>query len=269
MRGKPRCVKLGARMALPATGLWPKLAGKAARKQDSMPRDETPTYAVLIDAENMPASLADPLFRAVGLLGDAPVRRIYGDFSSGHLRSWLPVIPRYAIDPRQTPFSGGGKNATDIALVIDAMDLLHSGRFDGFCIVSSDSDFTRLATRIREEGLEVYGFGQAKTTEAFRQACKLFCQVETDTALTAPTPPSVAVPLIRRVADSSGDREGWVSLSQLGSELRRLAPGFTLRSFGSSKLSDLIEATGQFELDRAGGRFRKRLRLAAANATHA
>lgn len=227
-----------------------------------MARGDRPTYAVLIDAENMPASIAEPVFCAVGL-GDAPLRRVYGDFSSGHLKPWLPVITRYAIDPRQTPFSGGAKNAADIALVIDAMDLLHSGRFDGFCLVSSDGDFTRRATRIREQGLEVHGFGRAQASEAFRHACKHFCQVEAGRA----APPGISVPLIRSIADSSGNRDGWASLSHLGKELRRLTPGFSSRSFGNSKLSDLVEATGQFELDRAGGRFRRRLRLAAASAT--
>lgn len=233
-----------------------------------MSRATRPAYAVLIDAENMPASLVDPLFRAVDQLGNAPLRRIYGDFSSGRLKPWLPAIPRHAIDPRQTALSGG-KNAADIALVIDAMDLLHSGRFDGFWIVSSDGDFTRLATRIREQGLKVYGFGRANTTEGFRRACKFFCQVDSDLGPAVPIPPSDAVPLIRQVADLSADPDGWVPLSQLGVELRRMAPDFALRHFGSIKLSDLIEATGQFELDGLRRRFRKRLRLAATSETMA
>ena len=110
--------------------------------------------------------------------GEASVRRIYGDFSSSRLKSWTEVLQKHAIDPYQQFAYTSGKNASDIALVIDAMDLLHSGRFDGFCLVSSDSDFTRLASRLREEGADVYGFGAQKTPESFRQACRRFIYTE-------------------------------------------------------------------------------------------
>lgn len=126
-----------------------------------MPTAARPHFAVLIDAENISAALADPLFKAIDLLGTAPLRRAYGDFASCRLKSWHEAILRHAIDPRQTTIAGA-KNAADICLAIDAMDLmLGGGRLDGFCIVSSDSDFTRLATRIREQGLEIHGFGRA------------------------------------------------------------------------------------------------------------
>jgi uncharacterized LabA/DUF88 family protein len=116
-------------------------------------------FAVLIDADNTSSRIVDGLFEEIARFGEASVRRIYGDFSSSRLKSWTEVLQKHAIDPYQQFAYTSGKNASDIALVIDAMDLLHSGRFDGFCLVSSDSDFTRLASRLREEGADVYGFG--------------------------------------------------------------------------------------------------------------
>src|SRR6476646_11833020 len=127
-----------------------------------------PRLAVLIDADNTSPRIAAGLFEEIAKFGEASVRRIYGDFSSPRLRSWADILQKYAIDPYQQFAYTTGKNASDIALVIDAMDLLHSGRFDGFCLVSSDSDFTRLASRLREEGADVYGFGARTTPESFR-----------------------------------------------------------------------------------------------------
>src|SRR6201997_2543390 len=137
-----------------------------------------PRLAVLIDADNTSPRIAAGLFEEIATLGEASVRRIYGDFSSPRLKPWAEILQRYAIDPYQQFAYTSGKNASDIALVIDAMDLLHTGRFDGFCLVSSDSDFTRLASRLREEGADVYGFGAHKTPEAFRQACRRFIYTE-------------------------------------------------------------------------------------------
>ena len=133
-----------------------------------------PRFAVLIDAENTSPQIASGLFEEVAKFGEASVRRIYGDFSNQRLKSWTEILQKYAIDPYQQFAYTTGKNASDITLVIDAMDLLHSGRFDGFCLVSSDSDFTRLAARIREHGVDVFGFGEQKTPESFRQACRRF-----------------------------------------------------------------------------------------------
>jgi len=130
--------------------------------------------AVLIDADNASARIADGLFGEIAKIGEASVRRIYGDFSGARLKSWADIISTHAIVPQQNFANTVGKNASDIALVIDAMDLLHSERFDGFCLVSSDSDFTRLAARIREQGTDVFGFGEQKTPESFRQACHRF-----------------------------------------------------------------------------------------------
>src|ERR1700748_447008 len=137
-----------------------------------------PRLAVLIDADTASAPSAPALFEELAKIGEASVRRIYGDFSGTRLKSWADVLSTYAIMPHQNFAYTAGKNASDIALVIDAMDLLHSGRFDGFCLVSSDSDFTRLAARIREEGVDVYGFGEQKTPESFRQACRRFVYTE-------------------------------------------------------------------------------------------
>src|SRR3982750_5041479 len=143
-----------------------------------------PRLAVLIDAANPSARIATGLFEEIAKIGEASVRRIYGDFSGQQLSGWAKVLQTHAIMPQHTVAAVAGKNASDIALVIDAMDLLHSGRFDGFCLVSSDSDFTRLAARIREQGVDVFGFGEHKTPESFRQACRRF--VYTENLLAAP-----------------------------------------------------------------------------------
>ena len=138
----------------------------------------SPRLAVLIDADNASAKIADGLFEEIAKIGEASVRRIYGDFSSARSRGWADILSKHAIIPQQQFAYTAGKNASDITLVIDAMDLLHSGRFDGFCLVSSDSDFTRLAARIREQGIDVFGFGEQKTPESFRQACRRFVYTE-------------------------------------------------------------------------------------------
>ena len=138
----------------------------------------SPRLAVLIDADNASAKIADGLFEEIAKIGEASVRRIYGDFSNARSKGWADTLSKHAIIPQQQFAYTTGKNASDITLVIDAMDLLHSGRFDGFCLVSSDSDFTRLAARIREHGVDVFGFGEQKTPESFRQACRRFVYTE-------------------------------------------------------------------------------------------
>src|SRR3954465_14233557 len=182
-----------------------------------------PRFAVLIDADNTSPQIASGLFEEVAKFGEASVRRIYGDFSSPQLRSWADILQKHAIDPYQQFAYTKGKNASDIALVIDAMDLLHSGRFDGFFLVSSDSDFTRLASRMREQGADVYGFGAQKTPESFRQACRRFIYTENlvpaATTSTAETPPvaassrnpAAAIPILERVIAQLGSEEGWVN----------------------------------------------------------
>ncbi len=183
------------------------------------------------------------------------MRRIYGDFAAPTMKGWAEVLPRHAIVPQQNFAYTTGKNSADIALVIDAMDLLHSGRFDGFCLVSSDSDFTRLAARVREQGLDAYGFGQRKTPEAFRQACKRFFFTENllpeppAGAAAAPAPPkdnpADAVPLIRTAMAELEDDDGWTTLGALGNQLQKIAPDFDARTYGASKLSALIERLGE------------------------
>lgn len=227
-----------------------------------------PRLAVLIDADNASARIAGKLFEEIAKIGEASVRRIYGDFSTGRLKSWADILQTHAIMPQQNFAYTTGKNASDIALVIDAMDLLHSGRFDGFCLVSSDSDFTRLAARIREQGFDVYGFGEQKTPAAFRQACKRFIYTEnlTPEASAAAEPdkpdqrsqsvgqqPSMAVPRLRNAIAQLADDDGWVMLSAVGTRLATLYPDFDSRSYGSAKLRDLIERTNMFELKQGNG----------------
>ena len=222
--------------------------------------DRSQKLAVLIDADNTSPKIADALFDEVARIGEASLRRIYGDFSKGQLAGWEKVLARHAILAQQQFAYTTGKNSTDITLVIDAMDLLHSGRFDGFCLVSSDSDFTRLAARIREQGVDVYGIGQQKTPESFRQACTRFIFTEnlgSDDAADAKaalSPISEAAALLEKAMEQmEEDAEGWFHLGALGQRLNNLSPEFDTRTYGHPKLSDLVEATGRFGLDRTKG----------------
>lgn len=240
-----------------------------------------PRLAVLIDAENASARIAEALFTEIATLGEASARRIYGDFASAQLAGWTRVLARFAIQPQQNFANTKGKNSGDIALVIDGMDLLHSGRFDGFCLVSSDADFTRLASRIREEGVDVYGFGERKTPESFRQACTRFIYTENlsspanpveeqasggrkpaagatprpvEAATPGKRPPSEAARLIATViADMDEDGDGWVAAGGIANRLRNAYPDFDQRTYGHAKLSDLIRATGRFDIETGSG----------------
>jgi hypothetical protein len=222
-----------------------------------------PRLAVLIDADNASARIAAGLFEEIAKIGEASVRRIYGDFSGTRLRAWAEILSTHAIMPHQNFAYTSGKNASDIALAIDAMDLLHSGRFDGFCLVSSDSDFTRLAARIREQGVDVYGFGEQKTPESFRQACRRFVYTE-NLLPEAPKPdqteqpgaklgkalepPSAATPLLRKAIAQLDDEDGWVPLALVGRRLADLASDFDPRTYGHAKLGDLVKKSGAFEV---------------------
>jgi uncharacterized LabA/DUF88 family protein len=231
-----------------------------------MPDTRSPRLAVLIDADNASARIADGLFEEIAKIGEASVRRIYGDFSNSRSKAWADVLAKHAIIPQQQFAYTAGKNASDITLVIDAMDLLHSGRFDGFCLVSSDSDFTRLAARIREQGIDVFGFGEQKTPESFRQACRRFvytenllpeaaANVEDAGAKAAPLQsPADAVPFLLRVLEQMDTEDGWVPLGAVGNQLANLASDFDPRTFGFRKLSDLVRQTEAFELDHPEGR---------------
>jgi NYN domain/OST-HTH/LOTUS domain len=221
-----------------------------------------PRLAVLIDADNASARIATRLFEEIAKIGEASVRRIYGDFSGTRLKSWADVLSTHALRAQQNFAYTSGKNASDIALVIDAMDLLHTGRFDGFCLVSSDSDFTGLAARIREHGIDVYGFGEQKTPESFRQACRRFIYAENllPEAPTSDEPeradlrpaatkkaPKAALPLLRKAVMQLEDDGGWVPLGRVGQRLAELATDFDPRSYGQAKLSDLVKVVDVFE----------------------
>lgn len=229
--------------------------------------------AVLIDADNAQAAVINELLAEVALFGIATVKRIYGDFTSPASSQWKKVLNHLAIKPVQQFAYTSGKNATDGTMIIDAMDLLYTRRFDGFCIVSSDSDFTGLALRIREEGLMVFGFGEQKTPEAFRNACHKFVFTEVlrpfppkdssvdsgldavqpkkailaETTVVADTPQNLvskALPIqfvVQALEQASGD-DGWANLGQFGSYLGKLHPEFDSRLYGFKKLSDLVKS---------------------------
>jgi hypothetical protein len=229
---------------------------------------EEPTLrlAVLIDADNAQAAVIEGILAEVARFGEASVKRIYGDFTSPNSSSWKKVLQKYAIKPVQQFAYTTGKNATDSTLIIDAMDLLYTRRFDGFCLVTSDSDFTGLATRIREEGLMVLGFGEQKTPDAFRNACHKFiltellrpsvthaeqaetAKVEPAPANTSksnqeiPKPPDFPRAFILDALEQSSDENGWAHLGTFGSYLTKLQPDFDSRVYGFKKLSDLVKA---------------------------
>ncbi|MBB3998996.1 hypothetical protein GGR04_002851 [Aureimonas pseudogalii] len=242
------------------------------RYEPFMSDARSPRLAVLIDADNASARIADGLFQEIAAIGEASVRRIYGDFSSTRSKGWADVLSKHAIIPQQQFAYVTGKNASDIALVIDAMDLMHSGRFDGFCIVSSDSDFTRLAARIRENGLDVYGFGEQKTPESFRQACRRFIYTENliPGAAAAGKPAAdksvAAVPMLQQVMDQIETEDGWVPLGTFGKQLLNRFSDFDPRTYGQKKLSDFVRAVGIFDIEKTGsGMIRIRLKPAEAS----
>jgi uncharacterized LabA/DUF88 family protein len=220
--------------------------------------------AVLIDADNAQATIIEGLLAEIAGFGEATVKRIYGDFTSPTSAQWKKVLNKFAIKPVQQFAYTTGKNATDSTLIIDAMDLLYTRRFQGFCLVSSDSDFTGLAIRIREEGLAVYGFGEQKTPEAFRNACNKFVFTEVlrsvaesigstgaessrsnATAQVAgkvePSRPESVVgdafpsAFFRDALERASDESGWVSLAEFGSHLNKLRPDFDARNYVSSQ----------------------------------
>jgi uncharacterized LabA/DUF88 family protein len=218
--------------------------------------DDQPSLrlAVLIDADNAQASLIEPLLAEVARYGEATVRRIYGDFTSSQSASWKKVLQPHAIKPVQQFAYTTGKNATDSALIIDAMDLLYTRRFDGFCLVTSDSDFTGLAMRLREAGLMVLGFGARKTPEAFRKACHRFVYTEllkeeAEAAKRSSSPdkdtqqrPKFPKSFMLTALDETSDDTGWANLGAFGSYLNKVQPDFDPRTYGFRKLSDLVKS---------------------------
>jgi len=221
-----------------------------------MARSQSPLLAVLIDADNSSPRWAEAIFDEIASLGEASVRRIYGDFSRGQMSGWNDKMPSMALVPHHQPANTVGKNSSDIALVIDAMDLLHTGRFDGFVLVSSDSDFTRLASRIREQGLDVYGIGERKTPDAFKKACKRFIFVENLIGGAEPKPankrdePTAAIPLINSAMQAIDPEQEWFPLGALGQTIQANHPEFDSRTYGCAKLSDLVQRAGRYEIRR-------------------
>jgi hypothetical protein len=226
--------------------------------------DNSVRLAVLIDADNAQASLVDGLLAEVAKYGTAHVKRAYGDWTGTSLRSWKEQLLAQSIQPIQQFAYTVGKNATDAAMIIDAMDLLYTGRFDGFCIVSSDSDFTRLASRIRESGLTVYGFGERKTPKPFVAACDKFIYTENlaepeAVALPAPSPISASAQLrgdtslmnlIRSAVEAASGDDGWAPLAAVGHIVTKQRSDFDPRSYGYPKLGGLVTAIGLFDIDR-------------------
>jgi uncharacterized LabA/DUF88 family protein len=244
-----------------------------------MASENSTRLAVLIDADNAQPSITEGLLAEVAKYGTAHVKRAYGDWTAPQLKGWKDQLLSQSIQPIQQFAYTRGKNATDAAMVIDAMDLLYSGRFDGFCIVSSDSDFTRLAARLRESALTVYGFGERKTPKPFVAACDKFIYIENLTfnesddedegggATRAPgvsvrparRKPATAAELkndvslvtfLRNALEAASDDDGWAPLAGVGNIITNQRPDFDPRSYGYGKLSDLISATTLFETDR-------------------
>lgn len=218
--------------------------------------------AVLIDADNAQASVIQELLAEVSRYGTATIKRAYGDWTTTNLKGWKEVLHKMAIQPIQQFSYTSGKNATDSALIIDAMDVLHDNTVDGFCLVSSDSDFTRLATRIREAGLVVYGFGERKTPEPFVAACDKFIYTEIlrnepipekDAVKVESVPEAVAdvrtlQPLLIAAIDANARDDGWASLGGVGSHIGKIDTAFDARNYGFKKLSELVRSLKYLEV---------------------
>ncbi len=222
--------------------------------------------AVLIDADNVSSKFIKEMMEEVSKYGTPTFKRIYGDWTNTSLSGWKQVLNEHAISPVQQFSYTSGKNSTDSALIIDAMDILYTRRVDGFFIVSSDSDFTRLATRLREEGARVFGMGQKKTPPAFIKACDKFIYIEILAPRTATTrrapgeepargrrKPSLDEDdsfhdLVRNTLDDLADEDGWVFMGQLGNGLLRKRTDFDPRNYGFSKLTDLVESLPYVEV---------------------
>lgn len=219
--------------------------------------------AVLIDGDNIPAKYISEMMEEIAKYGTPTIKRIYGDWTKPHLSKWKNVLLQNAISPMQQYSYTVGKNATDSAMIIDAMDILYSSKVDAFCLVSSDSDFTKLATRLREAGMQVYGIGEQKTPEPFIVACDKFIYLEILNKSTSDLDdkgkakkdnlynitPDVIRLLKNSVADAA-DEDGWAFLGDVGSLIIKKQPNFDARNFGFEKLTPLFKSLSQFELER-------------------
>ncbi len=220
-------------------------------------------YAVLIDADNIPAKHAEPILKEIATFGELALRRVYGDWSNERLRGWAETVREHGLVAHQETANTKGKNASDIGLVIDAMDILHAGRFDGFVLVSSDSDFTALANRIREQGLDVIGIGEGKTPESLRNVCNRFILIENIIDETDPAtigtqrksnklPAKDAAPLIIEAMDKIEVEVDWYPLSALGKLIMAANSDFDTRTYGYKNLSALVRSLDRFEIRKDG-----------------
>ena len=235
---------------------------------------DTTRLAVLIDGDNTTPTIIEALLAEIAKYGSATIKRVYGDWTTPQLRGWKEAINAHAIQPMQQFAYTTGKNSTDSALIIDAMDLLYSGNLDGFCLVSSDSDFTKLASRLRESGKTVYGFGEPKTPTSLVAACDRFIYLDVlrgaekpklaNEETSAPSAPArkgggelrgdaKLVKLLRDGIDAASDDDGWAHLGGVGSYVAKQAPDFDSRNWGYAKLVDLVTALGLFEVRRPAG----------------
>lgn len=232
--------------------------------------------AVLIDGDNIPSAYVKEMMEEIAKYGNPTIKRIYGDWTKPNLSKWKNLLLENAITPIQQYGYTTGKNATDSAMIIDAMDILYSEKVNGFCLVSSDSDFTRLATRLREAGMKVYGIGEKKTPNPFIVACDKFIYIEIlknqseagdaeSNELARPRKVSVdkitpkVIKLISTTIDDLADDDGWAFLGDVGSLLQKKQPNFDARNFGFQKLTPLIKSINNFEVeqrDSSKGRFK-------------
>ena len=238
------------------------------------PASDSARLAVLIDGDNTTPTIIEALLAEIAKYGSATVKRAYGDWTTPSLRGWKEAINAHAIQPIQQFAYTTGKNSTDSALIIDAMDLLYTGNLDGFCIVSSDSDFTKLASRLRESGKTVFGFGEPKTPSSLVAACDKFVYLDVLRRPDKPKetsedvqPPSAPIrrttsqlradpkltKLLREGIDAASDDDGWANLGGVGSYVAKQAPDFDSRNWGYAKLVDLVTALGLFEVKRTAG----------------
>lgn len=239
--------------------------------------------AVLIDADNAPRTAMKEIMEEIAVYGNPTIKRIYGDWTAPNMNSWKPILLENAITPIQQYAYTTGKNSTDSAMIIDAMDLLYSRRVDGFVLVSSDSDFTRLATRLREAGMKVYGMGEKKTPQPFIASCDKFIyieiirdaakDVENDTDQRTPrrnaaqgavrgSIPKKTINLIALSLADIADDEGYGGLAALGNLLSKKQPDFDSRNYGYSKLSSMVQAISRFEIKKEGSSLYVRDKLA-------
>ena len=220
--------------------------------------EKSPLLAVLIDADNVPSKYAEAILREVTSYGEPGLRRVYGDWSNQQLSGWTKTAQKLGLVQHQQTANTKGKNASDIGLVIDAMDILHAGHFDGFVLVSSDSDFTRLASRIREQGLTVIGIGEAKAPDALKNACNRFVAIENIAEDTSPARGKDQSLDTRRVGEARklitdamekiDQDDDWFPLGRIGQQIQADKPDFDTRTYGKKKLSDLVKELKVFEL---------------------